>query len=266
MRDHPLPPPAREKLVAIEGQRFDALDAAASATRRMNAGGVRNDMEDARLSAVRERESRRAEELGAFTSRAKLWLNDLAPSVTLEMAPPIGAELLDGESLQQGVTRLRDAITAASLELIRVRNAPLPKEHLKAAARTHVAERAARGRPQNIAVERRQFTLRWPECDAFGPSGWVLDLLAWMAADQMISAFEAAIDANGDAREAMGALEKARATGELETKIDFWERQEEAIITSAAEQGIEILRRGNASPMAVLGLVIATEAKAQAAA
>jgi hypothetical protein len=161
--------------------------------------------------------------------------------------------------------RLREAITAASLQLITARNAPLPKEHLKAAVRTHVAERAARGRPGGIAVERDQFRVEWPECDAFAPGDWVLNALAWLNTNQLIAALEAEIDAAGEPKGALGALEKAKVVSELEARINLLERKEEALVVFAAGQGIEILRRSKASPLAVLGVVIAVEAKAQAA-
>lgn len=110
-------------------------------------------------------------------SQLRKWRNNLAPHVVLEMAPHMTCELQEGETHREAVAQVRAEIAAVSLEVIRTKNAPLPKEHLKAGAREHVTARAAAGRLGHIEVERGgQFRVQWPECD-FGAAqetacGW----------------------------------------------------------------------------------------------
>jgi hypothetical protein len=65
--------------------------------------------------------------------------------------------------------------------------------------------------------------------------------------------------------DAMPKSERERRIGELSHEIDERERYEESLITRAAAEGAEVLRRPDASPAAVLDVVV-VKAQAQAVA
>jgi hypothetical protein len=62
----------------------------------------------------------------------------------------------------------------------------------------------------------------------------------------------------------MPRLERVKRVAELEA-LDEFERAEEALIMRAADDGLDVLRRPDASPPAVLGVVVA-KVKTEAAA
>jgi hypothetical protein len=85
-------------------------------------------------------------------------------------------------------------------------------------------------------------------------------LTAWLFRDQLIEAIEHEVDELSDDRHAIDPSQRAERERELAEQMLELERTEEALIEAAADDAIEIARRGNADPRAVLSLANALPA------
>ena len=203
-----------------------------------------------------------------LVSCVRQWLKELPPSAVLEAAPPIKASPLANETLASAVTRLRQEIVIQQTHLRTAKAAPLPKTDQMALIREHVKTLAERGRPR-LAIERGAATIVFTDpAQHFGSApDYIACMLAWLAPDVLTRRLESEIDAQPESQTAlMSAQAQAQRVAELTATIDGLERQEEALIEQAAAQGIEILRRSDAFPPCVLGVVVvAARRQAQAA-
>jgi hypothetical protein len=84
----------------------------------------------------------------------------------------------------------------------------------------------------------------------------VVALLCWMQPAAMVAALEREIDAMPAPELALTAKEKEKRLAQLKADLDALERLEETLIEQAARDGLEILRRADASPAAVLGVAV----------
>jgi hypothetical protein len=265
----PLPQAARAKLLAIQGLAGDARDAAASAQRRMedlkkalsyseippaDAAGIEHEL--SRLTAVRQQQNVRYQQLSALAGNILNWLTALPRSVELVAAPAVSAKPLKNETLTKALARIRAEIDSTRLVLRNVEAAPLPKADLKAKAREQVEALAAKGKP-TLNTDRGTLTIAFTDPNSFGPSPQApAALLAWLHADTMVARLEVEIDALPEPALAISALEKQRRIADLMGSIEVLERTEEALIARAAIDGVEVLRRRNADPRAVLGVMV----------
>lgn len=267
-RGDPLPMPARTKLIGLQGATVDARDAATSAQRRsddlrsaLNYGdeppkdAANIEFELSRLHAVRERQNYRHRELAALTATITHWLATLGPLASFEMAKPPAVKLLKDETVTDAITRARDEIEALKQHLRAVQSAPLPIKDLKEAARAHVDKLAASGRPR-VSGQGGEFKADFSTA-SFGPPGErrYLELLAWLHPDALVTALEKEIDGLPKPKLTLTAAEKQKRLVELRDNLDTLERQEETLIEKAVEQGLDLLRRPLANPLAVLGIV-----------
>jgi hypothetical protein len=91
-------------------------------------------------------------------------------------------------------------------------------------------------------------------------------MLCWLAPASVLSALKREIEAAGAPVNAMPAAERIKRISELEAQLLALERREEVLVSCAAADGTEVLRRPDANPMAVLGIVVvAKEAQQQVA-
>jgi hypothetical protein len=86
--------------------------------------------------------------------------------------------------------------------------------------------------------------------------------------DALLTRLEAEIDAQCKPKEpAMSAAEQSKRAAELAEQLLELERQEETLIDAALAEGVDIMRRADADPAAVLGVsIVAAKQKALAAA
>jgi hypothetical protein len=85
--------------------------------------------------------------------------------------------------------------------------------------------------------------------------------------DALLTRLEAEIDAQCEPKEpAMSAAEQSKRAAELAEQLLELERQEKTLIDAALAEGVDIMRRADADPRAVLGVSIAAKVKALAAA
>jgi hypothetical protein len=86
----------------------------------------------------------------------------------------------------------------------------------------------------------------------------ILSLIAWALGPngpaELVEAF--AIDEEPEAEDAISPEEKAATINKFSSTLLQLERQENSLISCAAADGFEIVRRPDANPMAVLNLVI----------
>ena len=83
--------------------------------------------------------------------------------------------------------------------------------------------------------------------------------------EQVSAAFSR--DLEPERPDAVSPLEREKRISELSVSLLALERTEEALILRAAGEGIELSRRGDASPVAVLGVVVVNaNARTQASA
>jgi hypothetical protein len=80
-------------------------------------------------------------------------------------------------------------------------------------------------------------------------------MTAWLQPDAMLARLVADIDALPEPKLSMTEKEREEKLAEVRDELDALERNEEALITRAHEMdGVEILRRADASPLAVLSV------------
>jgi hypothetical protein len=255
---------AREKLLALDARRVE--EAAAAAARLPYEITDQKISERVRVSQDRHR--LRHDKLHALCSSIRQWLNALPPGAVLEPAESVTAKPRQNETLAQAIERLRDEIAAAQNHLSVVKAAPLLKSELKAAASLLVQQLAQRGRPK-VSAGRDGLKVAFtadPRADTLAHRDDIAALLCWQNPVAMVSAIEREIDALPETQAAMSAAEQSKRAAELAEQLLGLERIEEALIDKAASEGVDIPRRENASPAAVLGIAVVAKVKALEAA
>jgi hypothetical protein len=263
----------------IAGEATDARDAAASATRRMgdlqkqlsvNVQGESEitaniEHELARLHAVREQQNHRHGQLSALAMNLRQWIQNNNRR-TFDAARTLTVKLRGGENVSQAVTRLRQEIAETKATLKDLSWAEPPRDVLKAEAAAFVARLAEKGAP-TVHVDKHHVAVQFPVTADWNTGKEELNraLLAWLDPEQMLSRLESQIDTLPEPKLTMTAEELSRRKEELGMQILNLERSEESLIERAASEGAEILRRPDAAPLAVLGLVAAVKKAKDAA-
>ena len=106
--------------------------------------------------------------------------------------------------------------------------------------------------------------MQWHD-DVIASKQDLIGTLCWLAPTSVLAALKREIEAAGAPVNAMPAAERIKKIGELEAQLLALERREEVLVSCAAADGTEVLRRQDANPMAVLGVVIVSEAQAKVA-
>jgi hypothetical protein len=253
----------------------DARDAAASAQARLRGlqdqlrsstltdeqqNGI--DQEIERLLAVRAKQNDRHAALLALVDNLRRYVQAMPRGIYLESAKFTRPELLKGETMADALARIRDQITGTKHHRQAVASAALPKSAMKAAAKRYVDEMAERGRPR-VAGDGNGFKASFGDTRSFVPQGVraAAELLCWMDGPAVLKRLEAEIDALPTPANAMNADERERRLADLTADLEKLERDEEALIEQAADDGIEVLRRAEASPAAVLGIRVKQRAR-----
>jgi hypothetical protein len=272
-----LPPAARTKLLALQGQANDATDAALSAQRRIedlkrglsyseepppDAGSIEHEI--ARLQAVRQVQSNRQRALASLCANIGNWMLAQPRTAEFEVASASAAPQ-EGETVSEAIARVRHRIEETKATLRRTENAPMPNSDIKALVPRYVAELAERARPK-ITAGGGSLAVAFGEAKGFAFSRHdVTALLAWRDPAGMIASLEAEIDALPEPDFVLPATEKAKRLEEGQRALLQLERSEEALIGRASVEGIDVLRRANADPRAVLGIRSKRRAAAKAA-
>jgi|SRR5262245_59034806 len=126
------------------------------------------------------------------------------------------------------------------------------------AVRAYLARLARGAQPRIVFDARGNATVAWVE-DMATMDG-VLGLLALVVGSEQVAA-ALARDLAPEQGNAVSPLEREKRINELSVSLLALERQEEQLIMRAADEGVELLRRPDASPPCVLGVVIAAAAQ-----
>jgi hypothetical protein len=260
-----LPASARSKLAEIEAEWMAAEDAARGAVNRINSLPRSNPNLLARLESERDRHADRHRQLGMLRSRLNQWHFELRlpPGVVLEEAPAIRVELKNGEKVGDAIANVRREIADLGQQLGRTKLAPLPKAEQTKLVEEYVVRLFRQGAP-SVGIVQDRLRVLW-KGDTVMPEDTAA-LLAWIAPDAFCRAIERELAEVPVRADAMPAGERIRRVEELSAQLLVLERKEEHLIETAAADGVEVLRRPDADPRAVLGLqIVAAAAVAQVA-
>ena len=256
-----LPEAARAKLSDIEAQRCIAEDLLRGCAQRINSLPREAVELRERLVVERDKHAERHRSLSMIVSRCNQFWMELRGNVALECAPAVEIKLKASETCAAALAATREQIAGVQRELVQVRKAPLCRSSQEEAIRAHLSRLVQRPR---IGFDARGGALvTWVE-DMATMDG-VLGLLAFVLPEQVSAAF--AHDLEPESPGAVSPLEREKRISELSVSLLALERTEEALIERAASEGIELPRRGDASPVAVLGVVVVNaNARTQASA
>ena len=230
---------------------------------------------DAELTALRERLTRAQARRSGLPQRLVEFLRAVPGDVVLQGYPTSPAPVLSkGQTLPLAISAAREKLGELRADLHEIQSRPLPSTQVKARVR---AEIAARATPLGLmhAVEFGGAVV-WPVANVQGQvqtAGGIglavmqatdsVGLFCWVFGNQLIAAAEAEIDLLSDDEHALDDAQRARIEAEIAAKILATERQEEALIMLGEQQGLEVRRRDDASPLAVLGLASSLPAPAR---
>jgi hypothetical protein len=268
-----LPVRARQKLMTMAGAAADAREAASSAARRaadiqkqlgyaeVAADAANLEHELTRLKAVQQREMRRSGMMASLLANIDLWLSGVHPATVFKSVETTGYAPRKGEPLHAAITRLRSEIEEAQRDLRSIETAPLPKADQKKQAREYVAKFATQPK---VHLDRGEFRVDFTGSTPGLSAASIAKLLAWFDPETMVRRLHEAIDALPEPELALTAAEKEKRVTDARRSLDQLERQEEGLISWAVSEGHDIVRRPNASPLAVLSIAV-VERKAKAA-
>jgi hypothetical protein len=191
---------------------------------------------------------------GQLAAQVRDFVENLTPGMKVVPAERVVLKKAPANFIAE-VGAVRERIQELKDEADRVRALPIPASEAKLRARQQIVAEAARGRPDaSILHNRPEAGLRWPQtyrgADDLGA------LICWLHRDAMIVAVDAEIDRVMG--ETIGISDHGRADklAEIARVTLCAERTEEALIELAASSGISVIRRPDASPLAVLGVSV----------
>jgi hypothetical protein len=257
-----LPEAARAKLSDLEAQRCIAEDLLRGCAQRINSLPREAVELRERLVVERDKHAERHRSLSMLVSRCNQFWMELRGNVALECAPAVEIKLKASETCAAALAATREQIAGVQQQIAAARRAPLCRSSQEEAIRAHLARLVQR--PKVGFDARGGALVTWVE-DMATMDG-VLGLLAFvLGPEQVAAAF--ARDLEPEAAGAVSPLEREKRISELSVSLLSLERTEEALIERAASEGIELARRGDASPVAVLGVVVVNaNARTQASA
>jgi hypothetical protein len=254
-----VPDAVKPKLLSLQLQRGASEDAQRGAASRLSALPRNADeMMVQRLTSERDKHFHRLGQLSQLLNKINQWIGELKGDVTLEAVPNVTIELKPGETLATLLGNARDAIAEKRKQLALIKAAPLPKGDKMAAIEQHVLRLASQAKPQ-IFVRDQGVKINWRGDMVVAED--VAALLCWMEPALMCEALCREIDAqSGDG--ALSAADRVKSIFSISAELLDLERHEESLICFAADDGQEILRRPDADPRAVLGVVVVKAAPA----
>jgi hypothetical protein len=255
-----LPAAAQVKLNLLDVARMVAEDATRSVTSRLS--GLPRDADPrAQLERERDRHSSRHRAISGLLHKVHEWLMRLPANTVLEVVPAADTKLRDGETWIDAIEATRKDISSLQGQLQVIRAAPLPVEDQIKCIERSIEKTAQQARPAVSIV--KDGAVRVAFKDVFVEPEQVLSLLAWVDPEKVRDALTGLLETQPRVVGAMAASEKQQRLEEAEAKLTELERAEESMIERAAKQGIDILRRPEADPKCVLGVVVVAKAKAQ---
>jgi hypothetical protein len=260
-----LPPAAQAKLTELTLARDSAIDQMRSSQGRLSTLPPFAEQIRDRLAADRDRHAERHRVLALLVSRLNQWHMELRvpPGSVLESAPANDLKLKASETPTAAIAAVRKEIGRVLGEIATTRSLPMRRASQLEAMRAYLSRLAARSWPKVTFDAKGNATVQWAE-DLATMEGVLGALTFVLGADQVSAAF--ALNLEPERADAVSPLEREKRLAELAAALLALERREESLIERAAGEGTEVLRRPDASPLAVLELaIIAAAAPASAA-
>jgi hypothetical protein len=259
-----MPEAANAKWNALQIARQDAEDAGRSAANRLNNLPRDADRElVAGWTAKRDSCNARHQQLSRLVNLVNEWLMKLSANTVLQLTPGIGyVEMKSGQTLMDAIACARTDIAGLQSQLQIVSRAPLPLETQQEIAEADFERRARRAGPTVGIDMRGQLFLRWKD-DVVTAKDDVFDLiLCIMGQEGRAALAKKAIATLPTPINPMSAEERKVRVAELEAQLHELEQLEEGLILRAEAEGLDVLRRPEASPAVVLGIAIKPKAQA----
>jgi len=204
-------------------------------------------------------------DLSRVHAAVRTWLSTLNAGVTLEDAEEITfIETAATEDHVGAVTRIRTDIEDLARSRSAVTRALPPIDELWRQVDAHVDALAERGRPSMTISDRLAVS------HVLAGSDPVAAQMAWLFRDQMRERLRSDAEAMHEQQTRAGRLvktsaERSQQLRSLDEAILAKERAEEWLISDAAALGTAIPRRERCSPLAILGLRVASRPRVKAA-
>ena len=251
-----VPDQASQRLDELTIQRDLALDQTKALQARINMLDGSPQLAE-RLVSERDKQALRANHLQRLVSSCNQYLMQLrlVPGTTLEVHPPLNLTIKT--SLPHAVEATRRQIADLQKEIAKVRSAPLKVSSKREAARAYLERLAQVYAPKIVFDGRGGAKATWRE-NMVVSKDEILALIVWALGPngpaELVEAFQ--IDEEPEAEDAISPEERERQLSKFANTLLTLERQENSLISCAAADGFEIVRRPDASPLAVLNLVI----------
>lgn len=180
-------------------------------------------------------------------------------------AAAVTAEPRKNEDVRAAIARVRTQLATAQNEVTQVKSVPPTQQEIRDQLRQEVQRLMDAGTP-HWSYDQGRINVQWPDASPYGspasvltaPAGSASALVAALFPDQMFALLTRGLDD----MPGLSATERAHRIDELTQQISQLELQEEGLVEQAVAQGIEVFRRGSASPWAVLGIEQSWEAQA----
>lgn len=265
-----LPPRVQSKLVAFEDAADEAQTLANGTMRRIselqkaldlnpegeNAANFEHEI--SRLRAVLGQHQMRHAERLQLVTQLRTWLGSLHPKTVLKAAPASKIKPAKGESLPSAIHRVRIDIATVRSEIQTVHRAMPRLQDIKANIRKRVEDLAKANKP-TMTITHDGFDFRF-ESGGFTLKPNMTGVLAWLDAESLIRRLEQEVEAMPTPELALSRVQKAKRLAKLSEQLDQLERDEEALVEATLDVGQAMTRRPDASPAAILGVVVVKSA------
>jgi hypothetical protein len=250
------------KLTKLDVSRMVAEDATRAAQSRLS-GGVDPSLRD-QLTRERDRHAERHRAISALIHRINQFLMELRlpPGAVLEEAPQVAIDVKNGQTLSAAIETARNDIKSLQQKLAAVRSAPLPRADQIRAAEAFVAKMASTAKPTVAVMRDDQIRVTFRD-SVVGGTDDVLALACWLQPEVVTAALTRDIEAQPTPISPLTRAERLQQVSELEGQLLELGFLEEGLILRAARDGIDVMRRGDADPRCVLGVMVVAKAKAQ---
>lgn len=267
MSDHmrELPKRAKAKFLRLADAENEAADVLRGTVNReselnrvmlLRSGGnlEAEEAELSRLQGLRAQQHRRHTEMSNSVMRVRRFMMELPAGIEIEDAPREKTQPQKGESWSDAINRVRREIATLQSNVRETLKAGPRAADLKRAAKNYVKGLTDIGRPRIIATH-EAFELAF-ESGSFAGVPNMRAILAWFDPDTLLARLEDEIDALPVPALTLSLKEKNERLTVAKANLLSLEREEEALIESAADDGHHVTRRHDADPRAILGVRI----------
>ena len=233
--------------------------------------------EIARVNERREADDASYRHLSRLVTALRNWILQLPASAEISDAPAPKAEILNSDTVDQGVIKCREELAKQKHRRALIARAVPPLDDLYAEVASHVGALARRGRP-SVTIVNGQLVVRPSNAEQVGGNigsprnhESTLALAAWLHSDVVMERLREQVEEThaADVRRGIPVLTTADRDEKLallDAEMLGIERLEEFYITVGAQYGLVIERRDDADPQAVLGVLVRRPQRQQRAA